>query len=87
LAGDDYDPVRWPLVVWGVHHLVSQIGVQLRVTENILEGSYSNYASWFLTKPLEGGGRSPQPDLLLQRVGSEELHCHCGAQGKKVRPL
>ena len=72
LAGDDYDPLRWPLVVWGVHHLAAQIGVPLRVTENVLDGSYSNYASWFLTKPLEDGGRKPQPDLLLQRLGREE---------------
>lgn len=72
LAGDDYDPVRWPLVVWGVHQLASRIGVRLCVTENLSEGNYSNYASWFLTKPLEDDGHEPQPDPLLQRLGQEE---------------
>jgi hypothetical protein len=72
LAGDDYDPLRWPLVVWGVHNLVAQIGVPLQVTENILEGTYNNYASWFLTKPLDAGPRVLNPDPVLQRLGIEE---------------
>lgn len=71
LAGDDYDPVRWPLVVWGVHHLVAQLGVPLRLTENVLDGNYSNYASWFITKPT-GPQPALQPDPLLQKIGAEE---------------
>lgn len=84
LAGDDYDPVRWPLVVWGVHHLAAQIGVQLRLTENVLDGSYSNYASWFLTKPLKDSGRQLQPDRLLQRLGQEERSAK--AEEKAAKP-
>jgi hypothetical protein len=72
LAGDDYDPVRWPLVVWGVHHLVAQIGVPLRVTEHILEGTYNNYASWFIVKPTDPDAPIPQPDMVLQKLGQEE---------------
>jgi SAM-dependent methyltransferase len=72
LAGDDYDPVRWPLVVWGVHNLVAQIGVPLRVTEHILEGTYNNYASWFIVKPTDPDAPIPQPDLVLQKLGQEE---------------
>lgn len=72
LAGDDYDPVRWPLVVWGVHHLVAQIGVPLQVTENILEGTYNNYASWFIVKPTDPNAPLPQPDPVLEKLGTEE---------------
>jgi hypothetical protein len=60
------------LVVWGVHHLVAQIGVPLRVTEHILEGTYNNYASWFIVKPTDPDAPIPQPDMVLQKLGQEE---------------
>ena len=72
LAGDDYDPVRWPLVVWGVHNLVAQIGATLYVTENVQDSTYDSYASWFIIKPTDPATPVPQPDLVLQKLGQEE---------------
>jgi hypothetical protein len=42
------------------------------VTENILEGTYNNYASWFIVKPTNSDAPIPQPDLVLQKLGQEE---------------
>lgn len=70
LAGDDYDPLRWPLVAWGVHHLVQQVGAPLYVTDQVLDEAYNHYASWFFTKP--AGSVTPRPDPRLVALGQEE---------------
>lgn len=72
LAGDDYDPWRWPLVVWGVNHLAKQLGVPLFVTAEVLSEAYNNYPSWFMTKPLTPPATPLAPDPLLVRIGQEE---------------
>jgi hypothetical protein len=87
LAGDDYDPVRWPLVVWGVHHLVSQLGVPLRVTEHVMDGNYSNYASWFLTKPMQETASPLKPDPLLQAIGQEERDAVAARRAAKAAEI
>lgn len=72
LAGDDYDPQRWPLVVWGVHNLVAQIGVPLHITENILTGTFNNYPSWFIVKPRTAQAAPLRPDPILHELAEEE---------------
>lgn len=72
LAGDDYDPMRWPLVAWGVHHLVAQLGVRLSVTDQVQSQNYSRFPSWFLTKPLTPPDKPLMPDPVLVQLGREE---------------
>ena len=71
-----------PWVVWGVHHLVAQIGVPLRVTENILEGTYNNYASWFIVKPTDPACADPAAGSGAAKAGARGAHCRCGAKGR-----
>lgn len=69
-AGDDYDPVKWPLVVWAVNHLADQIGATLSVTDTVAEASYNRYRSWCLTKPADGP--APQVCADLAGIGAAE---------------
>jgi len=51
MAGDDYDPEAWPLVVWAVHHVVAQLGVPLQITDEVSSDAYNRYRSWYFVKP------------------------------------
>lgn len=51
MAGDDYDPETWPLVVWAVHHVVAQLGLPLYVTDVVSDDAYNRYRSWYFVKP------------------------------------
>lgn len=70
MAGDDYDPEAWPLVVWAVNHLALQVGADLMLTDHVQEAAYSRYRSWFFVKPAEGP--QPQPDPMLREIGLAE---------------
>lgn len=69
MAGDDYDAKKWPLVVWGVNHLVRQLNVPLNVTDVTLQESYNRYPSWFFTKPHHAPAVPLQPDPELVGIG------------------
>lgn len=71
MAGDDYDPKAWPLVVWAVHHLADQLGVDLKVTDLIVDETYNRYRSWFFIKP-EGPEPTLRPSAALIRLGDAE---------------
>lgn len=49
LCGDDYHP-DWPLVMWAVNHLASQIDCTVSLTERTQDDRYSKYPTWFLRK-------------------------------------
>jgi hypothetical protein len=65
MAGDDYDLAHWPLVVWAVHNLVSQLNVPLQVTDVVSEVAYNRYRSWFFTKPMGAAPKFAQCQPLM----------------------
>lgn len=79
MAGDDYDAKRWPLVVWGVHHMVQQLGVPLHVTSDVLPDAYNQFPSWFFVKPMEAPLTPLEPHPELVRLGQEERDAVSGA--------
>lgn len=72
MAGDDYDAQKWPLVVWAVHHLVAQLGLPLKVTDQVQDAAYNKYRSWFFTKPLEPAAVTLTPSPALMNLGDME---------------
>lgn len=52
LCGDDYHR-DWPLVMWAVNHLASQLGCPVSLTELVQEERYSRYPTWFLRKEMD----------------------------------
>lgn len=71
MAGDDYDPKVWPLVVWAVHEAAAQLGVGLRVADLVQDEPYDRFPSCSFTRPESG------PDQLvfsgpLQRIADSE---------------
>lgn len=69
MAGDDYSPQKWPLVVWGVNHLVRQLDVPLHITDKVLDASYNRFPSWFFVKPDRALDAPLQPDPELVAIG------------------
>lgn len=65
MAGDDYAPDSWPLVVWAVNDLVTQLDVPLMVTEHVSDEPYNKYPSWYFVKPAGGPAPTPCPELVL----------------------
>lgn len=57
MAGDDYDPDNWPLVVWAAHHAAAQLGVPLFVTEKVSADPYNRFPSWYFIRPVGGPDR------------------------------
>jgi Methyltransferase domain len=51
MAGDDYDPEAWPLVVGAVNHLADQVGAELQVTGLVTDAPYNRFPSWYFIKP------------------------------------
>lgn len=72
MAGDDYDAQKWPLVVWAVHHLVAQLGLPLKVTDQVQDAAYSKFRSWFFTKPMGAGDVSLTASPELVNLGDME---------------
>ncbi len=54
MAGDDYDPKAWPLVVWAVHEAAAQLGVGLDLTDLVQDEPYNRFPSWSFTRPHDG---------------------------------
>jgi SAM-dependent methyltransferase len=54
MAGDDYDPNNWPLVVWAVHEMAAQLEVSISVFERVAKGTYDRFPSWSVTRPTAG---------------------------------
>jgi Methyltransferase domain len=71
MAGDDYDPEAWPLVVWAVHHVVAQLGVPLLITDRVSDEAYNRYRSWYFVKP-DGPDAALQPCAPLMDVADLE---------------
>ncbi len=69
MAGDDYSPKKWPLVVWGVNHLVRQLDVPLNLTDKVMDVSYNRFPSWFFVKPLHPPVQPLCPDPELVAIG------------------
>lgn len=57
MAGDDYDPKVWPLVVWAVHEAAAQLGVGLALTDLVQDETYNRFPSWSLVRPAAGPER------------------------------
>jgi len=72
MAGDDYDAQRWPLVVWAVHHLVAQLGLSLKVTDQVQDAAYNKFRSWFFTKPVDVAAVSLTASPELVNLGDME---------------
>lgn len=71
MAGDDYDPKVWPLVVWAVHEMAAQLGVGVQVAGLVADEPYNRFPSWSLIRP------ETAPDRLvfseaLQRIADAE---------------
>jgi hypothetical protein len=49
LCGDDYHQ-DWPLVMWAVNHLASQLGSAVSLTALTQDDRYSRYPTWFIRK-------------------------------------
>jgi SAM-dependent methyltransferase len=54
MAGDDYDPDNWPLVVWAVHEMAAQLKVSISVFARVAKGTYDRFPSWSLARPTAG---------------------------------
>ncbi len=72
MAGDDYDPENWPLVVWAAHHAVNQLGVPLHVTEKVSDDPYNRFPSWYFVKPQAGPDRLEVADALAAIADAEK---------------
>lgn len=72
MAGDDYDIAQWPLVVWAVHNLVSQLGLTLKITDKTVGETYNRFRSWFVVKPLHPHKVSLRTNETLLKLGDEE---------------
>lgn len=72
MAGDDYDPENWPLVVWAVHLAVNQLGVPLFVTEKVSDDAYNRFPSWYFVKPQAGPDRLEVADALAAIADAEK---------------
>lgn len=72
MAGDDYDANQWPLVVWAVHNLVSQLGLALKVTDKTVDEKYNRFRSWFIVKPLQSSEVFLKAHETLLKLGDEE---------------
>lgn len=70
MAGDDYSPKKWPLVVWGVNHFVQQLDVPLNVTDQVMDETYNRFPSWFFEKPERGPAQPLRPDPELVAIGA-----------------
>lgn len=71
MAGDDYDPKTWPLVVWAVHNLADQLDVDLKITDLTVDENYNRYRSWFFIKP-DGPEPELRPSADLIRLANQE---------------
>jgi hypothetical protein len=49
MAGDDYH-TDWPLVMWAVNEMASQLGLELHITDTVDSTSYNRYPSWYVVK-------------------------------------
>jgi hypothetical protein len=66
IAGDDYDPERWPLVAEAVDYFASTVGGQLKVTNpNLVDPSsvFDKYPSWLLIDNGLKRGLSADPKM------------------------
>lgn len=70
MAGDDYDTEAWPLVVWAVNEVVTQLDVPLMVTDKVSDEAYNKYRSWYFIKP--EGAKTLRPATLLQDISDGE---------------
>jgi SAM-dependent methyltransferase len=57
MAGDDYDPDNWPLVVWAVHNAARQLNTPVFVTQKTSEDPYNRFPSWYFIRPASGPDR------------------------------
>ena len=69
MAGDDYSPKKWPLVVWGVNHFVRQLDVPLNITDKVMDSSYNRFPSWFFVKPDRPPAQPLHADPELVAIG------------------
>lgn len=69
LAGDDYHR-DWPLVVWAVNHLASELGVSVSVTLGVEDTDYCRYPTWWIRKIKSN--IKPRLDPLLFDLGMKE---------------
>lgn len=83
MAGDDYDAQKWPLVVWAVHHLVAQLGLSLKVTDQVEEAVYNRFRSWFFTKPMNAAPVNLVPSPELMNLGDMEKAAKAEERKKK----
>ena len=83
MAGDDYDPEAWPLVVWAVHNLADQLGVDLKITDLTVDETYNRYRSWYFTKP-EGPEPELRPSPLLVQFGNQEKAARAEKNKEKI---
>jgi SAM-dependent methyltransferase len=72
MAGDDYDRAAWPLVVWAVHDLVLQLGLQLKVTAHVMDTAYNRFPSWFIRKPAQATPVALTGNSTLMQLGDAE---------------
>lgn len=71
LCGDDYHR-DWPLVMWAVNHLASQLGSSISLTELTQEERYSRYPTWFLRKERDVSPSELSLDPRLVYIAGKE---------------
>ena len=69
LAGDDYHR-DWPLVIWAVNDLVSQVQTPLHILTKTETSEYCRYPTWFIRRPETEV--MLRPDTRLQKLGRQE---------------
>ena len=72
MAGDDYDPDNWPLVVWAVHDAARQLNVPVFVTQMISEDPYNRFPSWYFIRPASGPDRLEVAAPLAEIADAEK---------------
>ena len=64
-AGDDYHQ-DWPLVMWAVNDMISQLDCELHITGQREDTNLNRYPSWFFKKPKD---REFTSNAELKQVG------------------
>ncbi|MGL4319250.1 MAG: class I SAM-dependent methyltransferase [Paracoccaceae bacterium] len=87
MAGDDYDRVAWPLVVWAVHDLVQQLGLPLKVTSHTMDTTYNRFPSWFFRKPMATEPVSLTANSKLMALGDAEKQRRAAETKAKMQAM
>ena len=84
MAGDDYH-TDWPLVMWAVNEMASQLGLELHITDTVDSSSYNRYPSWYVVKTEESATATVKHPETLRSLAKAEAARVSAHRKKKER--